>query len=618
MANVKVFEAKTLIEAMEDRSTVYKDLREKLEQLKNEFTDIVQLDDHLKGKGAEAIKGFYQAQIDVVKALLRFIDMQIAFFNGVSGSIDESDLSGDTVVDVNFLETDLFIQATNHIAMVESQQEDLKKIFSGIDDIVSLDAFSFDQFDSAMADAKKKREDTIKAVDTLDQQLKEEYMISESAEYHFSALFQQLLEATAQGNTIQPINFDSQAYKASEAYQLTDEVEQYANEYLTFKEEQEQFREELKKAEELENRPWYEKTWDGIKTFTGEITGYYDYIRASEGVDPVTGEKLTTGQRVAAGAMAAAGFIPIVGWAGRIAKGGNAIYKTAKGMNAADQALDVYRTTKTFSNLEKAEMGIYGLVSANGFSEYLTGKDMFGNELTVEQQQNSLAQALGLLAVGGGAYYVNRLQAENAVYQVPITKLNNSQSRGEYLRNKYGDISPEELHSRINVRGINEEAIKHGSKKTWDEFLENTAITDIEKAKNSYITLIKEQSPWPEGFIPKKGVLKSGDTFEMVLDNGQPIHKPGSFGTFDKITGIEYAKENLAIKSNWKEDFGKVVTYRVKQGVELPVLEGPVGPQIDLNANKYLPGGGTQIQLMLDWKEDKMNYLEVIAVRANK
>ncbi|MBZ5753905.1 hypothetical protein K9V48_27865, partial [Metabacillus sp. DBTR6] len=50
---------------------------------------------------------------------------------------------------------------------------------------------------------------------------------------------------------------------------------------------------------------------------------------------------------------------------------------------------------------------------------YLTGKDMFGNALTEEQQQNSLYQALGLLAVGGGAYYVNKLQAENAVYQVP-------------------------------------------------------------------------------------------------------------------------------------------------------------------------------------------------------
>jgi hypothetical protein len=43
---------------------------------------------------------------------------------------------------------------------------------------------------------------------------------------------------------------------------------------------------------------------------------------------------------------------------------------------------------------EKAEMGIYGLVSANGFSEYLTGKDMFGNTLTDEQRQASLLQSI--------------------------------------------------------------------------------------------------------------------------------------------------------------------------------------------------------------------------------
>jgi hypothetical protein len=52
-------------------------------------------------------------------------------------------------------------------------------------------------------------------------------------------------------------------------------------------------------------------------------------------------------------------------------------------------------------------MGIYGLVSSNGFSEYLTGKDMFGNTLTEEPQKNSLYQTLGLQTVGGGAYYVN-------------------------------------------------------------------------------------------------------------------------------------------------------------------------------------------------------------------
>ncbi|MGQ4665268.1 hypothetical protein AB3Z07_12795 [Metabacillus halosaccharovorans] len=73
----------------------------------------------------------------------------------------------------------------------------------------------------------------------------------------------------AQGNTISPINFNAQAYKAGEAYQLSDEVEQYADDYLSYKEEQEKIREELKKAEELENRPIYEKAWNTIKTAKG-------------------------------------------------------------------------------------------------------------------------------------------------------------------------------------------------------------------------------------------------------------------------------------------------------------------------------------------------------------
>lgn len=392
--DLKVLETKTLIESMEDRAKVYTDFRDKIDTLKKEFTDITQLDDALQGKGADAIKGFYQAQIDVADALLRLVDMQIAFLNGVSGAIADIDLSGDTVVDVNFLETDLSIHASNHISMVESQREDLQKIIDGIDDIVNLEAFSADDFNTAMDDATKKRENTIKDVDALDQQLLEEYKVSESAEFHIGALFQQLLEATAQGNTISPINFDAQAYKASEAYQLSDEVQQYADDYLSFKEDQEKIREELKKAEELENRPIYEKAWDTVKTFTGEATGYYDFLRAKDGVDPVTGEELTDGQRVAAGAMATAGFIPVVGWGGRLFKGGSAIYKTAKGMNTAEQALSVYKTTSTFSNLQKAELGIYGLASANGLSEYITGKDMFGNELTDVQRQSSLFNSI--------------------------------------------------------------------------------------------------------------------------------------------------------------------------------------------------------------------------------
>ena len=78
-----------------------------------------------------------------------------------------------------------------------------------------------------------------------------------------------------------------------------------------------------------------------------------DAKRAATGVDPITGEELTAGQRVAAGGMAAAGYIPIVGWAGRIFKGGKAVYKTTQATSAAVRAVDIYKTSqKSFDALK--------------------------------------------------------------------------------------------------------------------------------------------------------------------------------------------------------------------------------------------------------------------------
>ena len=118
MANLKVYEAKSLRESMEDRSNEYARLREQLQSLKKQFTQIVQLDENLQGKGATVIKGFYQAQIDVIVALLRLVDMQVAFFNGISGNMEELKLSGSTKVDKTFLEHDLTVHENNHFNMV--------------------------------------------------------------------------------------------------------------------------------------------------------------------------------------------------------------------------------------------------------------------------------------------------------------------------------------------------------------------------------------------------------------------------------------------------------------------------------------------------------------------
>ena len=389
----KVYEAETLFQSVTSRAAQYKELKGQLEKLKQEFAVIVNNDQFL-GKGAEAIKGFYEAQMDVVDAWISFINRNIAFFEGIEGTADEKKLAGETVVKMPFLEEDLSQSNKRAYEMVSQQKEDLQDTFDDISDLISLSVFSSEQFETYMDKAEDERTQTIEKVNELDGDLTTEYAVSEEAETYVFALYTQLIEATKQGEHISPLYFNEKAYQTSEVYQLKDDMEKQGDAYLTFKKEQKEAREVQKEIEAQANKPWYEKAWDTTKTFTGEITGYYDYKRATEGVDPVTGRKLSEAERIVAGAMAAAGFIPVVGWVGRAAKGGKAIYSTVKTYNAASHALDAYKTSKSLSILEKSEMGIYGLVSANGMSEAVTGKDMFGNELTEEQRQNSLLTAL--------------------------------------------------------------------------------------------------------------------------------------------------------------------------------------------------------------------------------
>lgn len=71
----------------------------------------------------------------------------------------------------------------------------------------------------------------------------------------------------------------------------------------------------------------------------------------------------------------------------------------------------------------------------------------------------------------------------------------------------------------------------------------------------------------------------------------------------------------MAIKVDWKADCGKVATYRVKPGVELNAPSGPIGPQIDLTANKYLPGNNnlTQFDLFNGMgRVDRTDYIEYV------
>ncbi|AIU75523.1 ribonuclease YeeF family protein [Bacillus velezensis] len=404
----KVFESQSLTDEADKRKKQYEALEEQLRALKQAFQGVADLGDALKGKGADNIKDFFQGQAEIADSWLTLVSAQIAFLNGISGDIKDQELS-DSYAETSFLEHELPNADLRASEIVSAHKAEIDSILSGISDIIHLDTYTLDDYADKMGDAQKTRRDTITAVDTLDESLTAEYQNLESLDNAVLSKYSVLMQATSNGKSASPMYYDKKAFHSNEIYKSVMATEKQGTDYIDAKAQQAEARRLQEKAEEEANKPWYEKTWDGICNFTGEVTGYYDYKRAAEGVDPVTGEKLSTAERVTAGAMAAAGFIPVVGWAGRAFKGGKAIYKTGKTVNAAEHALDAYKTGKSLDILKMTEMGAYGLVASNGFSEAVTGRDMFGNKVSEEKRkQGALEAALSLVGAGALAKHVNK------------------------------------------------------------------------------------------------------------------------------------------------------------------------------------------------------------------
>ncbi len=383
---------------MDARAKHYQELREQMVDLKKTLQGMANLGDDFTGKGADNIKSFYKELAGNVDMLISFIDKQKAFHEGVSGTLDDTNFGGDTFIEEHFLDNAVHMGIKNAKSIVKDQKKALKTIFQDIDDLLSLEVFDSQTFDEKIADAEDERKKTVKDLRELDQNLKDEYALSETEQQATMALYAEMMNATNDGKAISPMNFDKKAYQNSEIYKAKSDIEKQTSEYLKIKKEQEEARKIAKEQEALANRPWYEKALDYGGNIVNELTGVNDAKRASTGVDPITGEELTAGQRVAAGGMAAAGYIPIVGWAGRIFKGGKAVYKTTQATSAAVRAVDIYKTSqKSFDALKTSQKGLYGLTATNGFSEAITGRDMFGNKISKEQQEASMNAALGML-----------------------------------------------------------------------------------------------------------------------------------------------------------------------------------------------------------------------------
>ncbi|MEB2493889.1 T7SS effector LXG polymorphic toxin [Peribacillus frigoritolerans] len=232
-----IYESQTLVSAMQTRVGQYKDLKEQLTELKKGFESIVHLDDELQGQGAEAIKGFYKAQIDVVDSWLRLINRHVAFLSGIQGDTIEANLS-ETVVTVPFLEEELTNATRNSKEVVTAQKNDLKKILAGIDDIIQLEPFSDDAFFENIEKAETKRTETIDKVNEIDHKWTTEYAKSEADQAAVTALMEQLKVSSTRGGVVSPLYFNAAAYKNSEAYKNLEVRKKETAQYLKVKKEE--------------------------------------------------------------------------------------------------------------------------------------------------------------------------------------------------------------------------------------------------------------------------------------------------------------------------------------------------------------------------------------------
>ena len=234
------------------------------------------------------------------------------------------------------------------------------------------------------------------------------------------------------------------------------------------------------------------------------------------------------------------------------------------------------------------------------------GTKLVGGSEEDAQTANFIGNIVGGYAAASAAskFSLNKVKVD-----VEAPKYNKEQILKKDLRPYTGDlmdpIEAKRYSDYWRSKGM-------GSEETWQDFKKNIPNGTID----DYNKILYEQDPWPLNVKPSFKILKGGDTFEMAMAprSKQLDTWPGNFATdINTISDSQYVRDRLAVKYNWKPDIDRVVQYRVKEGSEIPANVGPIGPQIDLEINRYLPGGPNQIEMLMG--REKMNFLEIIGIR---
>jgi RHS repeat-associated protein len=116
----------------------------------------------------------------------------------------------------------------------------------------------------------------------------------------------------------------------------------------------------------------------------------------------------------------------------------------------------------------------------------------------------------------------------------------------------------------------------------------------------------KMENPWMSGTEIESIIVPEGGIYaEMALSPEQASGQwgLGSWATTEKITGVDFVRNNLAVTPQFKSIISHVQKIHIPEGVRIQV--GTVGPQIYKGV--IYPGGGSQLQILLT--RDQINKL---------
>ncbi|PSA89736.1 TopI - like protein YobL [Bacillus atrophaeus] len=282
---MKILEAHSLLESAETRLKAYENMREEMAALKKQFKGMANLDDAMTGKGANAIKAFYNEQAEGAGLWLDLIDMKIAFFKSVPREIESAKFDDNAYVEESYLDSELNNAIQKADGIIDAHHKDMKSILHSIDDIISLTLFDKSTVTDQLDKADQKRKKTITDLHKLDEKLKSDYEAAVALEQEVQAFFETLTGSTNKGKSIDPITFNAKAFHETDAYKKKADIQKQAHQYLKVK-QQEEIKHLQTKLDKTTDPDEYLKIADelGADNLTAEQLQYYSNLVYMKGL----------------------------------------------------------------------------------------------------------------------------------------------------------------------------------------------------------------------------------------------------------------------------------------------------------------------------------------------